>query len=409
MLSVRKLLLVAHWVAGVKARGKMEGACLVMDVGSGWVKAELASAEHPKAYQSVVGTVKHKPLLASAAAPAGKDALPATPGAAESPMFVGAQVKDHRGLLKLSHPIAHGHVTDWKGMTRLFHHVVQDLGFPPKEHPVLVTEAPNESRHQRAKIAQILFEDLQVPAAVFSVQALLSLYASGLTTGVVLDVGDGVTHACPVYDGYSIREATRRVDFGGRDVTEYLQLLMRQHGNYLDTSAEFDICREIKEDLCHVAESALRRDDPSLEAGTAKSKFRMPDGAEITLGAELKAAPELLFDPTLNGHECSSVVQTLVDSIRRTDVDLRTKLFESVFLAGGTTLLPKFCERFLTETAKATPWHCRVKLHAPAERQFTTWIGGSFLAHLSTFETMLTKRAEYQEQGERLIHSRIFA
>jgi centractin len=370
----------------------MEGACIVMDVGSGSVKAELASAELPKTYSNVVGTIKHHALMPEQA-----------PGLVNDNMFVGNHCDEHRGLLKLAYPMEHGHVTDWDSMQRVMRHVSDDLVGPSKDHPVLVTEAPNASADQRNRIAQIVFEELQHPSLVLSVQAVLSLYSSGLTTGVVLDIGDGVTHACPVVEGYSVREAVRRVDFGGRDVTSYLQLLLRQHGTYLDTSAEFDIVRQIKEQRCQVAQSAKKN-----ESATAV-KHRLPDGTEVTLGAELRQAPELLFDPSLHGYESPSVVSVVTECIRRCDVDLRSKLFESIYLAGGTTLMPRFCERFLSETVKLTPRHCKVKVHAPAERRYTTWIGGSFLAQLSSFQNMLTKKAEYYEQGERVLYNRMFA
>jgi actin-related protein len=79
---------------------------------------------------------------------------------------------------------------------------------------------------------------------------VLSLYARGLTTGVVLDVGDGVSSASAIYEGYSIRNATQRIDLGGRDVTTHLMQLLRRGGYGFHTTAEFEICKEIKEKLC---------------------------------------------------------------------------------------------------------------------------------------------------------------
>jgi centractin len=64
-----------------------------------------------------------------------------------------------------------------------------------EEHPVLLTEAPLNPRRNREKAAEIFFETFNVPALFVSLQAVLSLYATGRTTGVVLDAGDGVTHA----------------------------------------------------------------------------------------------------------------------------------------------------------------------------------------------------------------------
>ena len=91
-----------------------------------------------------------------------------------------------------------------------------------------------------------MFEHLNVPALWVSMQAVLSLYSSGRTTGVVLDSGDGVTHSVPIYEGFAMNHSIQRVDIAGRDITRYLQLLLRKEGHVFRTSAEFEIVRTIK-------------------------------------------------------------------------------------------------------------------------------------------------------------------
>lgn len=103
-------------------------------------------------------------------------------------------------------------------------------------------------------------------------------YASGRTTGIVLDSGDGVTHAVPVYEGFSMSHAVRRVDVAGRDVTEYLQLLLRKSGHYLHTSAEKEVVRSIKEKTCYVAANVLKEDKDMM---SRSEEFRLPDGKAI--------------------------------------------------------------------------------------------------------------------------------
>ena len=72
-------------------------------------------------------------------------------------------------------------------------------------------------------------------------------YATGRTTGVVLDAGDGVTHAVPIYEGFAMPHSIMRVDIAGRDVSRYLRLLLRKEGFDFHTSAEFEVVRQIKE------------------------------------------------------------------------------------------------------------------------------------------------------------------
>jgi centractin len=184
--------------------------------------------------------------------------------------FVGAKVAEHRGALKISYPMEHGVVTDWADMERVWQHVYnsreQGLGVSAEEHPVLLTEAPLNPFAHREKAAEVFFESFSVPALFCAPQAILSLYASGRTTGcvsgfklgsfqqrvvvlaktfdstrahslfempssrLVLDSGDGVTHAVPIYEGFALPHAICRMDVAGRDVSEHLVLLLRRAG-----------------------------------------------------------------------------------------------------------------------------------------------------------------------------------
>merc|ERR1719316_75350 len=102
-------------------------------------------------------------------------------------------------------------------------------------------------------MTQIMFETFNVPAMYVAIQALLSLYASGRTTGIVMDSGDGVSHTVPVYAGYVLPHAIMRLDLGGRDLTSYLAKILSERGQHLlRTSADFDIVRAVKETLASV-------------------------------------------------------------------------------------------------------------------------------------------------------------
>lgn len=125
--------------------------------------------------------------------------------------------------------------------------------------------------------AHIFFEQFNVPAFFTSIQAVLSLYASGRTTGIVLDSGDGVTHAVPVYEGFSMPMAIRRVDVAGRDVTDALQIHLRTAGYNLHTSAEKEVVRMIKEKCCYIAMNPVKEEKELRE----EEEFRLPDGNYI--------------------------------------------------------------------------------------------------------------------------------
>ncbi|GAA5862485.1 hypothetical protein JCM5296_000370 [Sporobolomyces johnsonii] len=359
---------------------------VVIDQGSGTLKAGFAGSDHPSCYfPSYVGRPKHTRVMA---------------GAVEGDTFVGRKAQELRGLLRINYPMSHGIVTDWDDMERIWSHVyTEELRTLSEEHPVLLTEAPLNPNSNREQAAQIFFETFNVPAMYTSVQAILALYASGRTTGIVLDSGDGVTHAVPVFEGFSINHAIRRVDVAGRDVTDHLQLLLRKAGYHLHTTAEKEVVRMIKEKTCYVALSPAK-EEKEAQGGGRGEDFRLPDGNVIRLGPERHRAPELLFNPELVGLEYAGVHQVVVDSINRADLDLRKSLFGNVVLSGGGTLVKGFGDRLLHEVKKLALRETKIRISAPPERKYSTWIGGSILAGLSTFKKMWVSAEEYQEDPD---------
>ncbi|KAF2151425.1 Actin/actin-like protein [Myriangium duriaei CBS 260.36] len=349
---------------------------IVIDNGSGTLRAGFAGEDLPKtSFPSLVGRPKHARVLA---------------GALEGDVFVGNKAQELRGLLRLKYPLEHGIVTDWDDMERIWSHVYQDeLKVLSEEHPVLLTEAPLNPRRNRDTAAQVLFEAFNVPAAYFSVQAVLSLYASGRTTGVVLDAGDGVSHAVPVYEGFAMTNAVRRIDVAGRDVTEYMQTLLRKSGYCFHTSAEKEVVRVLKEKMSYVALDPRKEEKEWVQLGGRGEgkwvEYALPDGQKIKLGPERFRAPEILFDPDIIGLEYQGLHQIVVDSIGRTDMDLRKSLFSNIVLSGGATLTKGFGDRLLHEVQRLAVKEMRIKIFAPPERKYSTWIGGSILAGLSTF------------------------
>lgn len=362
---------------------------VVIDNGSGTIKSGFAGEEHPKSFfPSYVGRPKHVQVMA---------------GALEGDLFIGRRAQEYRGLLKIEYPMEHGIVNNWGDMEKIWNWVYQEeLQTLSEEHPVLLTEAPLNPKRTRDQAAQIFFETFNVPAMYTSVQAVLALYASGRTTGVVLDSGDGVTHAVPVFEGFSMPNAIRRVDIAGRDVTEQLQLLLRKEGNILMTTAEKEIVRAIKEKCCYIAANPAKEEK---ELGVRREEYRLPDGHIIQLGTERFRAPELLFDPEIIGEESPGVHQVVVDAINRVDLDLRKNLYSNIVLSGGSTLCRGFGDRLLNEVRRLAVKDVKIKIYAPPERKYSTWIGGSILAGLNAFKKMWVSAEEYQEDPD-IIHKK---
>ena len=156
----------------------------------------------------------------------------------------------------------------------------------------------------------------------------------------MLDSGDGVTHAVPVYEGFAMPHGIHRVDLAGRDVTTSLRLHLRKStGLNLSTSSEHEILRIMKEKCCYVALNPSKEEKDSSNGGPRYDEFTLPDGNIVKLGAERFRAPEILFNPELVGMEEAGVQQLVVDAINKADMDLRKSLFSNIVLSGGTTHL----------------------------------------------------------------------
>jgi len=327
-------------------------------------------------------------------------------GALEGDVFLGPKAEEHRGLLTIRYPMEHGIVNDWNDMERIWQYVFskEQLQTFSEEHPVLLTEAPLNPNKNREKAAEVFFETFNVPALFISMQAVLSLYATGRTTGVVLDAGDGVTHAVPIYEGFAMPHSIMRVDIAGRDVTRYLRLLLRKEGHDFHTSAELEVVKTIKEKACYLSINPQKEETVETE----KAKYTLPDGSAIEVGASRFRAPEILFRPDLVGDECEGIHQVLAFSIQKSDLDLRKVLYSNIVLSGGSTLFKGFGDRLLSEVKRLAPKDIKIRMAAPQERLYSTWIGGSILASLDTFKRMWVSKQEYEEDGVKAIHRKTF-
>ncbi|KAL7116857.1 hypothetical protein ACP275_03G032500 [Erythranthe tilingii] len=321
--------------------------------------------------------------------------------------YVGDEAQSKCDILKLKYPIERGVVNNWDDMEKIWHNMFyNELRVEPAEHPVLLTEIPNNPLLNREKMTEIMFETFNVPAMYVAIQAVLSLYASCRTTGLLIDCGAGVTNVVPVYEGYAIKEGIRPLDFAGGDITDYLmKILADERGYMFMTSGEREIVRDIKEKLAYVAldfdkelENAKNSSD-QIEKG-----YELPDGHVITVGSERFRCAEVLFQPWLIGMEGSGIHEAIHKSIVKCNVDVRKGLCGNVMLSGGSTMFPGIADRLCKEIAAFSPSSVKIKVVASPDRKCNVWIGGSILASLSTFQQMWILKGEYEEFGRAIVH-----
>jgi len=382
-----------------------EKPAIVMDNGTGMMKCGLSGEDAPKVtFASCVGYPKHSSMLAGSS----KD------------YYVGEEAMQKRGVLVLKYPLEHGVIQNWDDMEKIWKHTFDNelrvvVGAEDEAEEdvagVMLTEAPMNPKENRERMTQIMFETFQARRFYVAIQAVLSLYASGRTTGVVVDCGDGVSHTVPIYEGYSMPHAIQRINLAGRDLTDYICKILTESKINLHTSAERESAKKIKEDLCYVSMNFSEEVDNF--AGKDKT-FELPDMSVVTVHNQIIRCPELMFKPSLAGKEMMGLHELTKKTIDDCDLDVRKDLLQNIVMSGGTTMFPNMPERLQAEVEGLVAEGAKVKVIAPPERMITVWLGGSILSSLSTFERMWINSTSqpdanpaiigYDDVGPRIVH-----
>ncbi|GCC43135.1 hypothetical protein chiPu_0027188 [Chiloscyllium punctatum] len=365
-------------------------AAVVMDTGTGYTKAGFAGDDKPRVVvRSLVG-VPSRSCEEPGRAPAyyAGAAIPAEPWVARRPA------------------VTNGVVTDWDALEMLWHHVLyQELRAAPEEHAVLLADAPLSPPTNREKAAELLFEGFGVPALYVARQPLLALYATGRTSGLVVESGLGVSYTAPVHGGYTAPHATFRLDLAGGGLTQYLAKLLEECGNPFG-AGEMPVVADIKETCCYVARDF--GDEMAAAEADYLTDYRLPDGHLITLGNERFRCPEALFRPEAVGLADPGLPALAARSLHRCPAEQRPALLANVVLAGGSSLLPGFAERIQRQLGALFPGRARLSVYASPQRRFSVWIGGSITACLSTFQSMWVSRQDYEEKGAGIVQRKCF-
>lgn len=375
---------------------------VVVDNGTGFVKCGYAGTNFPShIFPAMIG----RPIVRSSVKVNDIEI---------KDLMVGEECAALRQMLEVTYPMENGVVRNWDDMMHLWDYTFgpQKLDIDPKECKLLLTEPPLNPTNNRQRMLEVMFEQYGFHSVYVAIQAVLTLYAQGLLTGVVVDSGDGVTHVCPVYEGFALNHLTRRLDIAGRDITRYLIKLLLLRGYAFNHSADFETVRQMKEKLCYVAYDPEQEQKLALETTVLVEPYTLPDGRVIKVGGERFEAPEVLFQPHLINVEGVGISELLFNVIQSADIDTRLEFYKHIVLSGGSTMYPGlpsrlerelkqlYLERVLKGNTDAFQ-KFKIRIEAPPRRKHMVFMGGAVLAQLmrDREDDFWITRQEYNEKG----------
>lgn len=378
---------------------------VVCDNGTGFVKCGFAGSNFPThIFPALVG----RPIIRSSTKVNDIEV---------KDLMVGDEASLLRSMLEVNYPMENGIVRNWEDMCHLWDYTFgpEKLNVDPRDCKVLLTEPPMNPNKNRETILEVMFEKYQFQGVYIAIQAVLTLYAQGLLTGIVVDSGDGVTHICPVYEGFALPHLTRRLDVAGRDITRYLIKLLLLRGYAFNHSADFETVRMMKEKLCYVAYDIEQEQKLATETTVLVESYKLPDGRVIKVGGERFEAAEVLFQPHLINVDAVGVAELLYKAIQAADIDTRSEFYKHIVLSGGTTMfagLPSRMEREIKQlylegvlkgdTSKLSKF--KIRIEDPPRRKHMVFLGGAVLADImKDKDSFWLSRDEYMEKGARVL------
>lgn len=374
---------------------------IVCDNGTGFVKCGYAGANFPAhIFPSIVG----RPIIRATNKIGDIDV---------KDLMVGDEASKLRSMLEISYPMQNGIVRNWEDMCHVWDYTFgkEKMNINPRECKILLTEPPMNPTTNREKMIEVMFEKYGFAGAYIAIQAVLTLYAQGLISGVVVDSGDGVTHICPVYEEYALPHLTRRLDIAGRDITMYLIKLLLLRGYAFNHSADFETVRMMKEKLCYISYNLETEEKLALETTVLVESYTLPDGRVIKVGGERFAAPEALFQPHLINVEAQGIAELVFSTIQAAGIDMRSELYKHIVLSGGSTMYPGLPSRLEREIKQlylervlkndtSTLNKFKIKIEDSPRRKDMVFMGGAVLAEITKDrDAVWMLREEYEEKG----------
>lgn len=408
-------------------------AC-VIDVGTGYTKLGFAGNKEPQFIIPSAIAIKETAKVGD------QSTRRMTKAVEDLDFFIGDEAFEATGY-SVKYPVRHGLVEDWDLMERYIEQCIfKYLRAEPEDHHFLLTEPPLNTPENREYLAEIMFESFNVPGLYIAVQAVLALAASWKSrttdertfTGIVVDSGDGVTHIVPVAEGYVIGSCIKHIPIAGRNITSFIQSLLREREVGIPPEQSLETAKAIKERYSYICpdiakEFAKYDSDPGkwMKKYTGinsitKNPFTVDVGYERFLG------PEIFFHPEFSNADFTVPLNEMVDDvIQSCPIDVRRGLYGNIVLSGGSTMFRDFGRRLqrdikrtvdarlklstMLSEGRITPKPIDVQVISHNMQRYAVWFGGSMLASTPEFYQVCHTKQAYMEHGPSICrHNPVF-
>lgn len=305
-------------------------------------------------------------------------------------IFFGDETMSKKGVLDLVFPIKNGLVQDFDLLERIIEYTYKfELRVSSEEHNAFFSSKLHSPKKQTSKILQIYFETFNSPCVYTTNENLLTLLASGRTTGTTLTSGSGVTTVFSIYEGFSDTQNGSRSNIINGD------LVTEKFCEYLASKDYYKV--ENIQDFLMIDDIKSKYYDQSLQVD-------LPDGNQINIPKEdYLSISNVLFYPRNYGLNCKSTQELVIESILYYESEIQKDLFGNIIIEGGNTMLSEYSDRLHQEITYKIENNYKVKVVAPLERKYSVWIGESILASLSSFQGNWLSTKEYEEFGPEIL------
>lgn len=343
--------------------------------------------------------------------------------------FIGDQIDDCKDVSGLFYilPFQKGYLVNWDVEKQVWDYTFGRDVFKVEfsETCLIVTEPYFNFTSIQENMTEILFEEYQFNSILRINAGTLSAHKyhkenSDELCCLVIDSGFSFTHIVPYIKGKKLKNAIRRINVGGKVLTNHLKDIISYR--QLHVMDETYVMNQVKEDVCYIScdfwkdmELAKRKqnnpivkdyvlpDYTIIKRGYVRSPDEPSKSKEmeqiIRMNNERFMVPEILFHPSDVGIKEMGISEAIINSIEAMPEEMRPHLYKNIVLTGGNCCFPGFRDRVYNDVRSLAPDIFQVRVTLPENPVINSWRGGSILSTDAEFPKLIVSKKQYEENG----------